>query len=351
MTENVDHMAGPARPSPRTGATRGRPDGKRQGGGFGRIAIFVIILLLLGAAASWRELRPYVAPVVNWISAHYAAPEAKPRDQAPSVSTVPADNAAMLEQALASAAIRLELVERRLAAVEAHIRQQASLRAKDEPDLAKHITPPANALRGEVPSENGAAGNPASAEDKAETKKRRNSERSPKGALMLMSARQLREAVDRGTPFETEFQVVQTLGGEWIGDTLTLLAPHAAIGIPTRAVLAEKFKPLAAQALSAQTQAGGNWLEGRVSQILSSAIVVRKIDTAGDGGAAAIRRSERLLAEGDFNGGVDALRSLQGASAGILTPWLQAALARSNADRALSEVISTAIAMANESGE
>jgi hypothetical protein len=312
--------------------------------------LLVLLVLALGAAASWQDLRPYALPVMKWVQASFSATLTKQRDQvpAPAMAAAPADATLMLEQALVDASLRLELAERRLAAIEAQLRQTAGLRAKEEVDPPRAVNPPALTGRADTAPESGAM---IKAEERAEAKKRPAAERGAKGSLMLLSMRQLREAVDRGTPFETEFNVVQSLGGEWIGDSLALLAPYASTGIPTRAVLVEKFKPIAAAAMSAETQAGGNWLEGRVSQILSSAIVVRKIDAGGGGAGAALKQAERVLAEGDFNGGVDALRSLQGAAAGVVMPWLQAAMTRVNADRALSELTSAAIALAHESGE
>ncbi|MBF0268811.1 MAG: hypothetical protein HQL44_09475 [Alphaproteobacteria bacterium] len=262
----------------------------------------------------------------------------------------------MLEAALSSAAIRLEQAEQRLALVEAQLRQATRQRTQED---SKELPPkPLAALAPALPADKAfqAGGaempaNVASPAEKPDDLRKRQGERVARGSLLLLAARQLRESVDRGTPFETELQVARSLGPSKFANALEFLAPLSQTGIPTRAVLMERYKPSASAALAANSQLGSNWLEGRVSQIFSSAITVRRTDGSGDGNGDALRRAEKLMAEGDLIGCVDALRLLQGPAANAMLPWMQAAVTRINADRALSEILSAAITAANESGD
>jgi hypothetical protein len=187
--------------------------------------------------------------------------------------------------------------------------------------------------------------------DKSGEPQRSHGELGSKGSLLLLAVRQLREAVDRGTPFETELQTVRTLGGSRFNYALDPLLQLAQAGIPTRALLTERFKPNASAAIAAGSQSGNNWLEGRVSQLFSSVITVRRKDSSGDGSVEAIRRAEKLLADGDLIGCSEALNLVHGPAAAAIRPWMQAARTRINVDKTLSEILSLSIVTASENSE
>ncbi len=354
MTETLDKIASSPSRASRTDARAGERSRRKSGGGSGRLVLIVLFLMLMGGAAAWTEIRPYAEPLLGWLSASSFS-LARP------VQTLPppeasSERAAMLEAALSSAAIRLEQAEQRLALVEAQLRQATRQRTQED---SKELPPkPLAALAPALPADKAlqAGGaempaNVASPAEKPDDLRKRQGERVARGSLLLLAARQLRESVDRGTPFETELQVARSLGPSKFANALEFLAPLSQTGIPTRAVLMERYKPSASAALAANSQLGSNWLEGRVSQIFSSAITVRRTDGSGDGNGDALRRAEKLMAEGDLIGCVDALRLLQGPAANAMLPWMQAAVTRINADRALSEILSAAITAANESGD
>ncbi|MBF0167543.1 MAG: hypothetical protein HQL45_07915 [Alphaproteobacteria bacterium] len=352
MTETLDQIASsPSRASradPRAGERSRKASG---GGGSGRLVLIVLFLMLMGGAAAWTEIRPYVEPLLGWLPASSFS-SARPVQTLPP-SEASSERAAMLEAALSSAAIRLEQAEQRLALVESQLRQATQQRPQED---SKELPPKplAAPLPADKPLQTGGDDMPANAAGPAEKPddlRKRQGERVARGSLVLLAVRQLRESVDRGTPFETELQVARSLGPGKFAKALEFLAPLAQTGIPTRAVLMERYKPSASAALAANSQLGSNWLEGRVSQFFSSAITVRRTDGSGDGNGDALRRAEKLVAEGDLIGCVDALRLLQGPAANAMLPWMQAAVTRINADRALSEILSAAISAANESGD
>jgi hypothetical protein len=332
---------------------------KESGRGSGLVVLLALLVLAMGVAAAWPDIRPYAEPLLGRLAA-WALPDALTR--APQPQQPAAGRLEMIESSLALSARRQETVERHLAALEAHL--QAALSRKDRDDVGTPqptpVSTPALAPRTVRTNEtslrdpSGAEGSTAERAapgEKRDPQTRRQADRRPSGALLLLAIRQLRDAVNRGTPFETEYQVVHALGGERFADGLPFLEPHRSVGIPTRALLTDRFAPIAGPARNTANRAAGNWLEERFGQFLASAIVIRRTDGGGDDSNAAIKRAERMLAQGDFIGGVDALKSVQGPAASILMPWLQAAMARANADRVLSEILSTAIAIASEGGD
>ncbi|CAA6606513.1 Putative membrane protein involved in heme biosynthesis. Conserved among Magnestospirilla in the MAI [Rhodospirillaceae bacterium LM-1] len=352
MTETVDQIASSPNQASRADSQRGGRARKQSGGGTGRLVLIVLFLMLMGGAAAWTEVRPYAEPLLDWLPASSLS-LARPAQTLPPPEAS-FDRAAMLEAALSSAAIRLEQAEQRLALVETQLRQATQQRAhEDGKELPpKSLPTPAPASdKTQQSSEAALPANPATLAERPEDLRKKQGERVAKGSLVLLAVRQLRETVDRGTPFETELQVARSLGPGKFANALEFLAPLAQTGIPTSAVLMERYKPSASAALAANSQLGSNWLEGRVSQFFSSAITVRRTDGSGDDNGTALRRAEKLMADGDLIGCVDALRLLQGPAANAMLPWMQAAVSRINADRALSEILSAAITVANESGD
>lgn len=353
MTESSDPINTSARKSSRTGSGRDQDGARKTSRGSGLLIVLVLLLGAMGVAAAWPDFKPYAGILINRLGS--VSPSESMARPAPSPQPA-VDRLGMIEAALASNTLRQDLIERRLVAIEAQLSAVQTQRIREDmeplrpPVASSALTSrPGEAVSRELLNGENAPQGKVSPGERKEPPARRLAERLSKGTLFLMAIRQLREAVDRGTPFETEYNVVHTLGGERVADFLPFLGPHMATGIPTRAMLTDRFHALAIAARKAATQSTDNWLEGRVVQFLASAIVVRRSD--GDGAIAAIRRAERMLAEGDFTGCVEATKSAQGPGATVLLPWLQAAMARVNADRVLSEALSTAIAYANESGE
>ncbi len=305
----------------------------------GRIILIFLVLLLMGGAAAWTEIRPYAEPVLTWLSSSNVS---FAKQSATVQSQTLSDRAAMLEITLSSTAARLELAERRLAAVEAQLMQTSILAAKPRDTAPQEVVtnealPPVNPV--------------VAVGEKSGEPQRSHGELGSKGSLLLLAVRQLREAVDRGTPFETELQTVRTLGGSRFNHALDPLLQLAQAGIPTRALLTERFKPNASAAIAAGSQSGNNWLEGRVSQLFSSVITVRRKDSSGDGSVEAIRRAEKLLADGDLIGCSEALNLVHGPAAAAIRPWMQAARTRINVDKTLSEILSLSIVTASENSE
>jgi hypothetical protein len=318
-----------------------------------RILLVILLLILAGGVATWTELRPYAEPVLSWLSSLSAG------RQGPLPQNVYSERVIIFEATLSSALARLEFAEQRLALIEKEL-QSTRLRAQEQakeasskslptslPDKPREMKP----LEVKA-SEDTKPTNPTIVDkEKSDSLLQRQGEHMAKGPLLLLAVRQLREAVDRGTAFATEFKTVISLGDVRFNPALELLAPLAQTGIPTRAVLAERFKLNATAALAANSHTDSNWLEGRVSQLFSSAITVRKKGGRDNGNAEAIKRAEKLMVDGDLIGCSEALNLIEGPAVAVMQPWMQAARTRIKADKMLSEILSLSIVTANESGE
>ena len=183
-------------------------------------------------------------------------------------------------------------------------------------------------------------------------------EQKDRSPLFLLSIGHLREAVDRGTPFEGELHsCAAILGAAAVAGSaadpstvqrLEVLQPYAGQGIETRMSLAVRFPEVAEQALRNVAVAESSPLVGRALRWMGSFISVRRAEGAGDvlsGTApAAILRAKRLLAAGDLNAAIVTLQPVAGQGGDDLDHWLQAATARLQADTALSELSSAALA-------
>jgi hypothetical protein len=167
------------------------------------------------------------------------------------------------------------------------------------------------------------------------------------GALLAVA--QLRAALARSGAFEAELSAVRTIAGEddpAIGAALAALAPHAATGIPTLAMLRGRFAALADAAVrAAYAPPEGGWLE-RTFARLAQLVTVRRVgdDVAGATPEAIVARAEARLAAGDLAAAVAETEALDGAPGALTADWLGDARARLAAERALATLDSRAVA-------
>ncbi|MGE5506263.1 MAG: COG4223 family protein [Actinomycetota bacterium] len=169
------------------------------------------------------------------------------------------------------------------------------------------------------------------------------------GAALLLAAAQLREAIDRGMPFDAELRALKALApqDEEIAKAAEALKARAAAGIPTRSVLEHRFDALAPQIVRAEVlPAADGWWRQTANRLLSL-VVIRREDgsEAGDGAAAVVARASARLGQDDLAGAARELGRLTGAPAETAGPWMADALARVGADRSTSELTAHAVAL------
>lgn len=161
----------------------------------------------------------------------------------------------------------------------------------------------------------------------------------PEQVATVLAAAQLRDALRLSAPFERELAALVRLAGADAELTAALdgLSSHAAVGVPTREALRDRF-PQVARAIASAGAGDGEegWLAG-VRRRLSDVVTVRPVggDTLGQGPGAIAARAEALVEAGDLAGALDELEALSGRSAAAAADWRRDAQARRAAEDAL----------------
>lgn len=165
---------------------------------------------------------------------------------------------------------------------------------------------------------------------------------------VLITVGQLREAIDRGSPFVTELNAVKVAAGEQSGilKAIEPVAARAAGGIPVRSALALRFARLAPQIIRSGALPDSNSVIDQTVQRLAQLVSIKRIDPKADGNAtpAVVGRAKARMAKGDLAGAVKELSALQGAAAEQAAGWLTDARARLAAEQGLSQASAQAAA-------
>jgi hypothetical protein len=158
------------------------------------------------------------------------------------------------------------------------------------------------------------------------------------GAL-LVALGQLREALAGSAPFSDTLAGAAALAKDRpdVKAALDRLSPVAAGGIPSLAVLRERFERIAGTLANAEATRSAEWSD-RILGAIRSALGARRVGAgAVEGGPeAAVATAEGALDSGDLAGAVAAVETLQGAAADTAKPWLEAARRRLDAEGALA---------------
>ncbi len=180
------------------------------------------------------------------------------------------------------------------------------------------------ALSGDV------ARRPASADDRA--------------ARLTVAAEALRAAVERGAPYAAELAAVKSLGVE--DNASAPLAPFAADGVPSAAVLAHELATLTPALLRASGAAPreGSFL-GRLEANARTLVRVSPIEAPpGDDPSAVIARIDADAARGDIAAALAEIPHLPDAARLLAENWVKKAEAREAAIAASRRVAADALA-------
>lgn len=168
-----------------------------------------------------------------------------------------------------------------------------------------------------------------------------------RGAVLVLSVGQLREAVRAGGAFEAELTAVRALAGtgaQWVGP-LDTLAAYAKDGVSDARTLRRDFGDAAkAVVLSTDGEAPRDWLERALAEAKSLVTVRRVGDIEGDEPDAVVARAELVLKQGDVGAAEAALAALEGAPAAAMAPWRARARAHVSVGRALAAIDALALA-------
>ncbi|MDB5408722.1 MAG: hypothetical protein JWL84_3634 [Rhodospirillales bacterium] len=161
---------------------------------------------------------------------------------------------------------------------------------------------------------------------------------------LLLALGQLRRALLGSAPFAADLAAATALAHErpQVAAALTPLSGDAARGIPSLAVLQQRFAASAgaiANAGSSAQPASDDWGAAALAQ-LRGLVTVRRVGAAAGvngGPEAAVATAEGALAAGDLAGAVAALETLDGAAAAAAKSWLADAKRRVAAETALDK--------------
>jgi hypothetical protein len=317
----------------------------------GLAGALVLVVAVVATAPFWAALLPWGAAVTGedailTLERRVGALEAKPTPPAlPPVADLGEVRRQIVQQAAATAdlAARLDRLERaalsqpasdaatRVEALDRAVRAQQAASA----ELAAKVT----ALD--------KAGQARAAHDTAEI-----------GVLLALL--QVRNAVAAGRPFAAEYEALAALArgaGPDIANAAAPLADPAQTGVAGRPVLARRLRELAGPIIAAGVAAGSvpaaapdgaaaepGWTEAVLAR-LRGLVTIRRIDAAGQGGAApaggtaaAVNAAELALAGGDLAAAVAALDKLTGRPAEAAAPWLRMARERLAVETALQRI-------------
>lgn len=175
----------------------------------------------------------------------------------------------------------------------------------------------------------------------------------PAQALVL-GVTQLRARLTGDSPFAAELETLATIaaGDDAVTAALHRLQPHADVGVPSEAALTARFAKVAKAIMTARssTEAGG-WL-ATVKSGLGGLVTVRRTDPAKitDEVERAVAIADAALELGELAEAVKALGTLQGGAGDAAAAWLGDASARVNAEAALEDLHSHALAVLSAAG-
>ena len=330
------------------------PPQKLSGGGMGVFMVVVFLAVLgIGGYASWPYWSAAVAPYLPGGQAETKTqPAATPKVVDISSEQLAAERR-QLRQSLDRLMVRMESIEKAVEAVKklAQATTPPSEKIADGSAL-KGLTGRLNALeedgavmktllnRMDRMEETAAEQTVAKAKASAPVE----TAASHDAAAMVLAVENLRKVLATNDPFEKALDALKALAGDNpdINAAVVLLAKNASSGISTLPDLKQRFAGIAGKIVHASraTEKSG-WLD-RVRNRLSSLATWRRIDGKGEDAPidAMVAKAESHLKAGDLKAAVMAVEglSVNDKAAAVASPWLAAAKARLDADRAIASL-------------
>lgn len=184
--------------------------------------------------------------------------------------------------------------------------------------------------------------------ESAEKAAREISSQHAQAQALLLVVGQLRDAVDRGDPYEYELRAVRRVAPPEEEAQLDALERGSAAGLPRRASLLNSLPLLAPTILRAGILPENGSIWQRAVARLASLVTVRRIDGTGSDTASVLARAQAAARDGDLAKAVQELSALDGSAAEAAAPWLKDAQARLAVDKALSMLSADAMAISGK---
>lgn len=176
-------------------------------------------------------------------------------------------------------------------------------------------------------------------------------------SALVLGTGQLKAAVQSGRPFVGELAAIKALGGDEpaVAEALAPLDAHAADGVPTVEMLAERFAELAPRLIRGRP-ADGDWIDQTLDSV-RGLVTVRRTRPDGEGRAdgappadSVVAAIEQRLAADDLSGAVARLDALGDETRELAAGWRADAQARLDADAALARLDAALIRRLRETG-
>jgi len=293
------------------------------------LAALVVALLVAGSASFWTPLLPWSSGDTATLEARVQAAEtARKADEARIARLEPQLQQLEAAGRGAAPASALAALGDRVAALE------------HRPDSAAQSAPALAALRQDVA---GLSARLDAIEARLGKVAAAQSEEGGSDRMLVLSIAALRAAVAGSGPYQGELAAVDALARNdaTVASALQPLEASAASGLPSTALLAERFTsetmPAIFRAATAGPATGEGWGE-RILARIRSLVIIHRVDGGGDPTDAAVARARRALDAGDLAGAVTAVKALSGAAADAAAPWLALAERRLAAQAALDHV-------------
>lgn len=156
-------------------------------------------------------------------------------------------------------------------------------------------------------------------------------------AAKVLALATLARAAGEATSFKPQLDAMAALVPADPG--VSALAPFAAQGAPTLAMLRARFPEAARNALDAERGSAGNGIFGQLWAGFTRVVRIRRVgEVTGNSTAAHLARAETDLNRDDLPGAIAEVRALANPSAAAIAPWLKDAEARIEVDRALDDI-------------
>jgi hypothetical protein len=278
-------------------------------------AILIVALGLVGSAPYWA---PPLLPLLPWSE--------RPAQPAPPAQEQTAKQLAIIQQQLE----QLLALSNRVAALE----------NRPQPDAATAIAPVAAQVQ-----QLGARLDQIDKQLAQLARDEAANAESPRRVLMIALA-SLGNAIASSRPFAAELASVEALGQnrkDWAA-TLRPLEAAAKAGIPSTAVLAQRFSNQIAPAILRADAAAPSSQQGLGQAMLArlrGLVVIRRVDGSGTGTGPtdqAVAQAQAALDKGDLAGAVKALGALSGAAANAAQPWMKDAQQRLDAEQTIAKL-------------
>ncbi|HPD83770.1 MAG TPA: uroporphyrinogen-III synthase [Alphaproteobacteria bacterium] len=151
-----------------------------------------------------------------------------------------------------------------------------------------------------------------------------------KAAAMLIAFSQLRDSLNRQAPFENDLALLEKLVGDdnpELSQSLAQLAPHADSGVLTASGLSNEFKGLAGDVLASSLKGEDISFKEKLKARISNIFRVEKEGELVNGTQTQITvaKAQSLLDEGNIQGAITELKTLDGAAAQEAKPFIEQA--------------------------